>query len=117
MGIQISRDELPHTEQVHEFVGKRAWGRPLLGYFRACVAWRRPSLHRHPYPEVFVLESGTATTPLGDGELVVHGGEIVVAPANMPHGFTNTGADELRLTSIHSAAEFNTEWLAGHGPV
>jgi mannose-6-phosphate isomerase-like protein (cupin superfamily) len=35
----------------------------------------------------------------------------VIAPANAAHGFTNTGPVELRITAIHTAAEFTTEWL------
>jgi len=29
---------------------------------------------------------------------------------------TNSGAGELRLTAIHGASRFNTEWLAGPDP-
>ena len=76
-----------------------------------------PRLHRHPYPEVFVVESGEASFQLGDDTMVVHGGQIVVGPANVPHGFTNTGTEPLRLTAIHGAAEFHTEWLSGTDPV
>lgn len=42
---------------------------------------------------------------------------MVVSPANVPHGFTNTGTGELRLVAIHGAGEFDTEWLAGADPV
>jgi mannose-6-phosphate isomerase-like protein (cupin superfamily) len=61
---------------------------------------------------VFVVESGEASFQLGDDTMVVRGGQLVVGPANVPHGFTNTGTGELRLTAIHGAAEFTTEWLA-----
>jgi len=72
-----------------------------------------PKVHRHPYAEVFVVESGQATFRLGDGEVVVGGGHVVVGPPNVPHGFTNSGTGELRLIAIHGAGRFNTEWLAG----
>ena len=29
----------------------------------------------------------------------------------MPHGFTNTGTGELRLTAIHGNPQFITRWL------
>ena len=45
-------------------------------------------------------------------ELIGQAGQIVVAPANTYHGFTNTGTDELRLTAIHTASSVNTEWLS-----
>jgi mannose-6-phosphate isomerase-like protein (cupin superfamily) len=72
-----------------------------------------PKLHRHPYAEVFVVESGQATFQLGDEFVVLDAGHVVVGPPDVPHGFTNTGTDELRLTAIHGAADFNTEWLTG----
>jgi hypothetical protein len=33
------------------------------------------------------------------------------------HGFTNTGTGPLRLTAIHGAAAFETEWLTEPDPV
>jgi quercetin dioxygenase-like cupin family protein len=60
-----------------------------------------PSLHLHPYPEVFVVQAGTATFTVGDDELIVTGGHIVIAPAETPHGFKGAGDDKLRVVSVH----------------
>jgi quercetin dioxygenase-like cupin family protein len=60
-----------------------------------------PDLHLHPYPEVFVVETGTARFTAGDEELVVEGGNIVVVPAETPHGFKGHGDDTLRVVSVH----------------
>ena len=38
-------------------------------------------------------------------------GKIVIAPAGMPHAFTNTGDGQLRMVNIHTASEMETEWL------
>jgi mannose-6-phosphate isomerase-like protein (cupin superfamily) len=75
-----------------------------------------PRLHRHQYAEVFVVESGQATFQLGDQRMVVEGGQIVVGPPAVAHGFTNTGSGPLRLIAIHAAARFATDWLAGPDP-
>ena len=75
-----------------------------------------PKLHRHPYAEVFVVESGQATFQIGESTVVVDGGHVVVSPPGEAHGFTNTGSGELRLTAIHGAGRFDTEWLAGPDP-
>lgn len=72
-----------------------------------------PRVHRHPYPEVFVVETGEATFRLGGEDVIVSGGHLVVAPSGVPHGFRNTGPGELRLTAIHGASRFDTEWLDG----
>jgi quercetin dioxygenase-like cupin family protein len=60
-----------------------------------------PDLHVHPYPEVFVVERGTARFTAGDEELVVEGGNVVVVPAETPHGFMGAGDDTLRVVSVH----------------
>jgi mannose-6-phosphate isomerase-like protein (cupin superfamily) len=60
-----------------------------------------PSLHLHPYPEVFVVLTGTAAFTAGDEELVVGAGNIVVVPARTPHGFKGAGDDTLRVVSVH----------------
>jgi quercetin dioxygenase-like cupin family protein len=58
-------------------------------------------LHVHPYPEVFVVERGTGAFRVGDEEVVVTAGHIVVAPAETPHGFAGAGDDTLRVVSVH----------------
>src|SRR5215211_1485824 len=60
-----------------------------------------PDLHFHPYPEVFVVETGTAEFTAGDEKLEVSGGNIVVVPAETTHGFKCTGDDTLRVVSVH----------------
>jgi mannose-6-phosphate isomerase-like protein (cupin superfamily) len=62
-----------------------------------------PALHLHPYPEVFVVETGTAVFTAGEDELTVAGGHIVVVPAHTPHGFKNAGDDTLRVVSVHAS--------------
>jgi mannose-6-phosphate isomerase-like protein (cupin superfamily) len=60
-----------------------------------------PALHQHPYPEVFVVQTGTAEFTVGDEVLTVAGGHVVVAPAQTPHRFIATGEDMLRVIGIH----------------
>lgn len=70
-----------------------------------------PQLHRHPYEEVFVVLEGEATFTLGDTQQVAHAGEVVVAPAGVPHTFINSGATPLRQIDVHVSPRFDTEWL------
>ncbi len=60
-----------------------------------------PDLHVHPYPEVFVVETGAAIFTAGDEQLTVEGGNIVTVPAETPHGFKCAGDDTLRVVSVH----------------
>jgi mannose-6-phosphate isomerase-like protein (cupin superfamily) len=115
-GHIVRFDELEHSEHSHEFVGAEHGDVPfcvILVHTRPGVG---PRLHRHPYAEVFIVESGQATFRIGDDTVVVDAGHVVVSPPSQAHGFTNTGDGELRLTAIHGAPRFDTEWLAGPDP-
>lgn len=70
-----------------------------------------PSLHRHPYEEVFLVQEGTATFTAGDDMIEVGGGQVVVVPAGVAHKFVNSGTGRLRQVDIHASERFVTEWL------
>ena len=70
-----------------------------------------PSLHVHPYPEVFVVQEGEATFSVGEEELRVPGGHVVVVPPDTPHGFKNLGEEALRVVSIHPSGKVEQTWL------
>lgn len=72
---------------------------------------RGPSLHRHAYPEVFIVREGEATFTVDGEDLVARGGQVIVVPAGAAHRFENTGSETLELTSIQPVAEMKTEWL------
>src|SRR6185436_12279762 len=74
---------------------------------------RGPSLHRHPYEEIIIVTEGEATFfgASVSAERVVRGGEVVIVPANEPHGFKNTGDGPLKQIDIHVSPVFETEWL------
>jgi mannose-6-phosphate isomerase-like protein (cupin superfamily) len=58
-------------------------------------------LHKHPYEEIFVTLEGEATFTVGDATIEVSAGQIVVAPAGVPHKFVNSGSGPLRQVDIH----------------
>jgi len=70
-----------------------------------------PSLHRHDYPEVFVVLEGQATFRGGNEQVDVPAGHMVVVPAGEPHGFKNSCDGTLRQVAIHVSPRFATEWL------
>ncbi len=64
-----------------------------------------PDLHVHPYPEVFVVMGGIARFTVADEQIVVEAGNVVVVPAETPHGFKGEGDDKLRIVSVHPNRE------------
>ena len=70
-----------------------------------------PSLHSHPYEEIFVIQEGQVTFTVGDATIEATGGQIVIAPAGIPHKFVNSGKTPLRSINIHPTSRMVTEWL------
>ena len=80
MAELVRFEALDHGPHAHEFVGAEHGEVPfsvILVHSRPGVG---PTLHRHPYAEVFVVESGQATFQIGDETVVVDGGHVVVSP-------------------------------------
>jgi mannose-6-phosphate isomerase-like protein (cupin superfamily) len=69
------------------------------------------ALHFHPYPEAFVVQSGTAVFTVGDEQVTVEGGHFVVVPAETPHGFEAASDDPLRIVSVHPSPKVVQTWL------
>jgi len=80
-------------------------------FFRAEGIGSGPKLHTHPYPETFIMRTGRALFTLGDQTVEAVAGDIVVAPANVPHKFANLGPGVLESIDIHEAGSFETMWL------
>ena len=56
------------------------------------------SIHAHDGADKFYFVlAGRGTFIVGDEEQVVNSGTVVIAPAGVPHGVTNTGDDRLSL--------------------
>ena len=70
-----------------------------------------PRLHRHPYDETWIVEEGNLTFELGGERLTVGPGDVVIAPPEAPHKFTNDGPGRSKLICIHASPTMVTEWL------
>jgi mannose-6-phosphate isomerase-like protein (cupin superfamily) len=107
----IPESELNSSNYSRDLVGADHGGLDVSLIFVEAPPGSGPSLHRHPYDEVFIVHEGEGTFTLGDEESLVGAGTVVIVPAGTPHGFVNSGGVTLRLTAIHTASQFATEWL------
>ncbi len=97
----INKDELPYGTIAHKFEGHR-YGDVNVSFFLVdSPPGGGAVLHTHPYEEVFVTLEGNATFTVGDETIEVGAGQIVVAPAGVPHKFVNSGSGRLRQVDIH----------------
>lgn len=60
-----------------------------------------PVLHVHPYAETWVVLSGKVRFRVGERQDEAEAGQIVVAPAGVPHKFVNVGEGLLEMVCIH----------------
>lgn len=107
----ITLTDLPYAGHSHELEGVHYGGVPASLIFFNGPPDSGPRLHSHPYPELFVIEEGEATFVVGDDLTIATAGQILIAPAGVPHKFTNTGSGFLRSIDIHLSDHFITTWL------
>jgi quercetin dioxygenase-like cupin family protein len=103
--------DLPLSNIAHEFVGADHGDVGVCVIIVDAPPGRGPSLHTHPYPELLLVQEGSGTFTIGDETREVAAGELVVVPAGVPHGFTNTGDGPLKQVDIHVSPSFSTTWL------
>jgi len=60
-----------------------------------------PVLHVHPYPETWMVISGSAVFIAGNETTEVTSNDIGVVPADTPHKYVNIGPGPLRMVCIH----------------
>ena len=111
MPVIVNTVDLPFRGSSHELEGYLYGDAPVCLILFDGAPGSGPALHRHPYAEVFIVQEGSATFTVGEETVDVSAGQIVVAPAGVPHKFVNSGAGPLRQIDIHATDRFVTEWL------
>ena len=106
--VLLSRDDW--AREPDQWVG-RAEGLALgtdvtVLFFSSDRIGAGPKLHVHTYDEVFIIRQGRARFTVGDRVLEAQAGQIVMAPANVPHKFENIGPGRLETTDIHLSDHF-----------
>ena len=70
-----------------------------------------PSLHSHPYEEIFIIQEGKITFTVGDATIDATGGQIVIAPAEYPINSSIPASLCFAAINIHPTSRMVTEWL------
>jgi mannose-6-phosphate isomerase-like protein (cupin superfamily) len=109
----LKQSELPSDKISRDFVGRDHGGIGFTFLIVDAGPGEGPALHRHPYAEVLIVLKGQGRATVGDDVVEVGAGDVVVIPANVPHGFVNIGTGRLRQIDIHDSPDFVTEWLEG----
>jgi mannose-6-phosphate isomerase-like protein (cupin superfamily) len=107
--FDLHRDRGARAAQ--EIEGERTGGQVSIIIVDTDVPGSGPRLHRHPYPETFVLVTGSVHFWVGDADFIATGPSVQVAPALTPHRFRTVGPDRVHMVDVHASPRFITEWL------
>jgi mannose-6-phosphate isomerase-like protein (cupin superfamily) len=101
MVLEISKEELSATSTGWRFEGYNFNDTNVSFYIIEAAPGKGTKLHRHPYEEAFITLEGKATFTIGDETFEKRPGQIVIAPANTPYKFINSGDGILCQIDIH----------------
>jgi quercetin dioxygenase-like cupin family protein len=110
MSLLIHGTDLPGSDEARDFLGSEHGAELTLILINAPTG-HGPNLHRHPYEEIFVVHGGRGNFFVDGSRVEARAGDVVLAPAGTAHRFVNTGRSRLKLTAIHHAPRFTTEWI------
>jgi mannose-6-phosphate isomerase-like protein (cupin superfamily) len=68
-------------------------------------------MHVHPYSETFVLLEGRGRWTAGDTVTELSPDQMLVVPAETPHGFRNAGDAPLLVVSVHESGTLEQTFL------
>lgn len=60
-----------------------------------------PSLHVHPYDEIFMVRKGHSQITIGERRIQASAGDVVLGPAGVPHKYHNLGPGSLETLDTH----------------
>lgn len=69
--------------------------------------------HVHVVEEAFFVVEGTGEAVAGEESEKVAAGAAILAPAGVPHGFRNTGDQDLRIICMYPAVNPAVKFLEG----
>jgi len=83
---------------------------------RASAPATAPTCTPTPIPKPSSSGPGSARFTIGDEQFDAVAGQILVCPAEVPHGYKNLGPGLLEAINIHANGKSITTWLPGSTP-
>ncbi len=101
--VIIERDKWASDKRLWRgrFEGKDIGTDVTVLFFATEEVGQGPRWHSHPYDEVFIVRFGQALFTIGEEKIKAKAGDILLAPAEVPHKFENLGPGLLETTDIH----------------
>jgi len=99
------RDEYDSVRVYETLVGDDEGSTPVRVRMQMLPPGYSTGTHVHPYMEIITVIEGAGEAWIGaeDNFTVIGPGTTIVAPANAPHGFSNTGDTPMRSYGVHAS--------------
>jgi len=104
-------DELRFSPTAWLFEGRKRADIGITVFVVRTPPGKAVELHVHPYSETFVLLEGSGRWTAGDDVVELHANQMLVVPADTPHGFRNTGGEPLVVVSVHESGALEQTFL------
>jgi mannose-6-phosphate isomerase-like protein (cupin superfamily) len=109
--VKLDLEELKLSATAALFEGKARAGIGISMFVVRTPPGRYVELHVHPYSETFVLLEGKGRWTAGDTVAELSPDQMLVVPADMPHGFRNVGDVPLLVVSVHESGTLEQTFL------
>lgn len=107
----VNANDLPGNDVSRTFEGGKHGPCSVSFFLVHNQPGQGPRLHHHPYDETFLILDGRVRVTVGEENIEGRPGDIVIGPAEAPHGFTNLGPGPATLVCIHAAPVMKTQRL------
>jgi mannose-6-phosphate isomerase-like protein (cupin superfamily) len=109
--VTYDLEELKFSATAALFEGQKRAGIDISIFVVHTPPGKFVEMHVHPYSETFLLLRGQGRWTVGD-EAAEHSPEqLIVVPADTPHGFRNIGDVPLLVVSVHESGDLEQEFL------
>jgi mannose-6-phosphate isomerase-like protein (cupin superfamily) len=108
---QYDLDDMMVSPTAALFEGKARAGIDISLFIVRTPLGGAVELHVHPYSETFVMLDGHGRWTAGDVVTELRRDQILVVPANTPHGFRNVGDVPLLVVSVHESGKLEQTFL------
>ena len=109
--VKLDLEDLKLSATAALFEGKERAGIDITMFVVRTPPGRFVELHVHPYSETFVLLEGRGRWTAGDTVTELNPDQMLVVPADTPHGFRNVGDVSLLLVSVHESGTLEQTFL------
>ncbi len=109
--VTYDLDDLKFTATAALFEGKARAGIDISIFVVHTPPGKFIEMHVHPYSETFVLLAGRGRWTVGDAVDEFSPEQLIVVPAETPHGLRNVGDVPLLVVSVHESGTLEQTFL------